>query len=138
MRDTKNLESYSKEKEKENKQQNLFKNLRKEVETGANGTQKYVIKKGANKGKIAMLSEELVILNKIQKYLKESYQNIGDNMIGGGIDNMEKYKYMMGQAHAYLRISQEISSLLNPKEEKNDTEREHDLTNVVRFGDTQD
>jgi len=45
---------------------------------------------------------------------------------------------MMGQAHAYLRISQEISNLLNPKEEKNDTEREHDLTNVVRFGDTQD
>ena len=85
-----------------------------------------------------MLSEELVILNKIQKYLKESYQNIGDNMIGGGIDNMEKYKYMMGQAHAYLRISQEISSLLNPKEEKNDTEREHDLTNVVRFGDKKD
>ena len=82
-----------------------------------------------------MLSEELVILNKIQKYLKENYQNIGDAMIGGAIDNMEKYKYMMGQAHAYLKISQEISSLLNPKEEKNDTEREQDLTNVIRFGD---
>ena len=84
-----------------------------------------------------MLNEELVILNKLQKMLKEQYQSIGDAMIAGGIDNMEKYKYMMGQAHAYLRISQEISSLLNPKE-KNDTEREHDLTNVVRFGDTQD
>ena len=80
-----------------------------------------------------MLNEELVILNKLQKHLKESYQNIGDNMIGGGVDNMEKYKYMMGQAHAYLRISQEISNLLNPKEQKN--EREQDLTNVVRFGD---
>ena len=80
-----------------------------------------------------MLNEELVILNKIQKHLKESYQSIGDNMIGGGIDNMEKYKYMMGQAHAYLRISQEISSLLNPKEEKNDTEREQP-ENVVQFG----
>ena len=79
-----------------------------------------------------MLNEELVILNKVQKYLKESYQNIGDNMIGGGVDNMEKYKYMMGQAHAYLRISQEISSLLNPKEEKkNDNERPE---NVVDFG----
>ena len=79
-----------------------------------------------------MLNEELVILNKVQKYLKESYQNIGDAMIGGGIDNMEKYKYMMGQAHAYLRISQEISSLLNPKKEKkNDTERPE---NVVDFG----
>ena len=81
-----------------------------------------------------MLNEELVILNKVQKYLKESYQNIGDAMIGGGIDNMEKYKYMMGQAHAYLRISQEISSLLKPKEPKNDTEREQDPTNVVQFG----
>tara|TARA_B110000971_G_C19665091_1_gene344116 strand:+ start:347 stop:604 length:258 start_codon:yes stop_codon:yes gene_type:complete len=78
-----------------------------------------------------MLSEELVILNKLQKYLKEAYQNVGDNMIAGGIDNMEKYKYMMGQAHAYLRISQEISSLLNPKKEKkNDTER---AENVVDF-----
>jgi len=84
-----------------------------------------------------MLNEELVILNKVQKHLKESYQNIGDAMIAGGIDNMEKYKYMMGQAHAYLRISQEISSLLKPKEQ-NDTEREQDLTNVVQFGDTKD
>jgi len=84
-----------------------------------------------------MLNEELVILNKVQKYLKESYQNIGDAMIAGGIDNMEKYKYMMGQAHAYLRISQEISNLLKPKEQ-NDTEREQDLTNVVQFGDTKD
>ena len=85
-----------------------------------------------------MLNEELTILNKLQKMLKEQYQSIGDAMIAGGIDNMEKYKYMMGQAHAYLKISQEISSLLNPKEEKNDTEREQDLTNVIRFGDPKD
>ena len=31
----------------------LVKNLKKEVETGANGTQSYVIKKGINKNKIA-------------------------------------------------------------------------------------
>ena len=35
------------------KEMNLFKNLKKEVETGANGTQNYVIKEGLNKGKIA-------------------------------------------------------------------------------------
>jgi hypothetical protein len=81
-----------------------------------------------------MLNEELVILNKLQKMLKEQYQSIGDAMIAGGIDNMEKYKYMMGQAHAYLRISQEISSLLNPKEKKNDTERPE---NVIDFGRTE-
>ena len=53
MRDSKTIESFLEKREKESKQQSLFKNLRKEVETGANGTQKYVIKKGNNKGKIA-------------------------------------------------------------------------------------
>ena len=84
-----------------------------------------------------MLNEETVIIHKVQKHLKESYQDIADAMIGGAIDNMEKYKYMMGQAHAYLKISQEISNLLKPKEQ-NDTEREQDLTNVVRFGQHED
>jgi hypothetical protein len=37
---------------KENKAANLSKDLKKEVETGKHGTQKYVIKQGENKGKI--------------------------------------------------------------------------------------
>ena len=53
MRDTKLLQTFSIEKEKKEKEKHLFKNLRKEVETGANGTQEYIIKKGINKGKIA-------------------------------------------------------------------------------------
>ena len=57
--------------------------------------------------------DELTLITKIQKMLKEHYQQIGDAMIGGGVDNMEKYKYMFGQAHAYQFISGEISNLLN-------------------------
>jgi hypothetical protein len=53
MRDTKLLESFKKKVEKNLKEMNIFKNLKKEVEHGANGTQQYVIKKGINKGKIA-------------------------------------------------------------------------------------
>ena len=52
MRDIKLLESFKKRIEKELKEKDIFKNLRKEVDTGANGTQKYVIKKGINKGKV--------------------------------------------------------------------------------------
>ena len=37
---------------KENKAMSLAKELKKEVETGKHGTQKYVIKQGENKGKI--------------------------------------------------------------------------------------
>ena len=53
MRDTKTIESFLKEKGIKEKEKILFKNLKKEVEIGANGTQKYVIKEGVNKGKIA-------------------------------------------------------------------------------------
>jgi translation initiation factor 1 (eIF-1/SUI1) len=37
---------------KENKAASLAKELKKEVETGKHGTQKYVVKQGENKGKI--------------------------------------------------------------------------------------
>lgn len=53
MRDTKLLEIYSKKIKKENIKKALFKNLRTEVNTGANGTQDYIIKKGRNIGRVA-------------------------------------------------------------------------------------
>ena len=53
MRDTKVLDYFKQKTEKKLKEMNLFKNLKKEVEIGANGTQDYVIKEGLNKGKIA-------------------------------------------------------------------------------------
>mgnify|MGYP003118473493 FL=1 len=64
--------------------------------------------------------QDLELITKIQRQLKQLYQNIGDSMISGGVDNMEKYKYMLGQAHAYEYISQEISNLLEKKERKNE------------------
>ena len=60
-----------------------------------------------------MLSEELVVISRLQKIIKDEYQNIGESMMSGTVDNMEKYKYMLGQAHAYQTISGEISNLLN-------------------------
>ncbi len=75
--------------------------------------------------------DELRILTKIQRELKEAYQQIGDAMIAGSVDNMEKYKYMMGQAHAYLKISQDISNLLNNKEQ-------NEKGTVINFGNTKD
>ncbi len=78
-----------------------------------------------------ILDEELQIISKVKKLLKDQYQSIGEVMLAGGVDNIEKYKYLMGQAHAYQKIDQEISNLLQPKEPKNDTER---AENVVDFG----
>ena len=49
---TKKVLDYIAHINKEAKQMSYVKNLKKEVEIGANGTQKYVIKEGRNKGKV--------------------------------------------------------------------------------------
>ena len=53
MRDTKSIEDFLRKNYKKIKEMSLFRHLKKEVETGASGTQSYVIKKGPNKDKIA-------------------------------------------------------------------------------------
>ena len=65
-----------------------------------------------------MLSEELIIIDKLKKRINATVQQIGDSMMTGGVDSMEKYKYMLGQAHAYQLINQEISNLLKQDEKE--------------------
>jgi len=64
--------------------------------------------------------DPLVIVAKLQKIIQQNLQRVGDTMISGGIDNMEKYQYMLGQARTYQYMLQEISNLLKQKEQKED------------------
>jgi chitinase len=64
--------------------------------------------------------DAVTFITKLQKFIRESYQNIGDAMISGTVDSMEKYKYMQGQANAYQTVIQEISNLLNKKEQNDE------------------
>ena len=64
--------------------------------------------------------DPLVIVAKLQKIIRDNLQRVGDTMISGGVDNMEKYQYMLGQIRTYQYMSQEISSLLEKKERKDD------------------
>ena len=52
--------------------------------------------------------------------MQDNLQRVGDTMISGGVDNMEKYQYMLGQARTYQYVLQEISNLLEQKEQKNE------------------
>lgn len=49
---TKQIINYINDMQKKAKQIRFVKELKKEVEIGANGTQKYVLKEGKNKGKV--------------------------------------------------------------------------------------
>ncbi len=64
--------------------------------------------------------DDLEITYKLKKRIDTTIQQIGDAMMTGGVDNMEKYKYLLGQAQAYQIIKQEISNLLNEDKEQND------------------
>ena len=64
--------------------------------------------------------DDMTIVSKTQKLLKERLQHIGDTILAGGVDNMEKYKYLVGQAHAIQLTLQDISNLLKPKKEQDE------------------
>ncbi len=73
--------------------------------------------------------DEINIISKTQKSLKERLQQIGDAILAGGVDNMEKYKYLVGQAHAIQLTLQDISNLLKPKEQKDEQGNVIDIGN---------
>ena len=64
--------------------------------------------------------DPLVVVAKLQKVLQNNLQSIGESLISGGVDNMEKYNYMLGQARTYQYVLQEISNLLKQKEQENE------------------
>ena len=66
------------------------------------------------------MEDGFVIISKIQKLMRENLQKIGDVLISGGVDNMEKYRYMLGQANTYQILLQELSNLLDNKEQKDE------------------
>ena len=74
------------------------------------------------------MEDGLVIVSKIQKIVRENLQRIGDTLISGGVDNMEKYQYMLGQARTYQYMLQELSNLLDNKEQKDEKGTVIDLT----------
>ncbi len=61
--------------------------------------------------------DELTFIEKIRKIIKMRHDDIVSAMASGGVDNMEKYQYMLGQIRTYQYLNQEISTLLNKKEQ---------------------
>ena len=64
--------------------------------------------------------DDLTFISKVQRIIKMRHDDVVAAMVSGGIDNMEKYQYMLGQIRTYQYMSQEISTLLEKKEQKED------------------
>ena len=57
------------------------------------------------------------VIRKIIKFVNTRLQALSMTVTSGGVDNMEKYQYIIGQINALEATRQELSNLLNDKEQ---------------------
>ena len=61
------------------------------------------------------------VINKTLRFLDSRIESLSLSVTSGGVDNMENYKYIIGQINALESVRQEISNLLNDKEHNEGT-----------------
>ena len=61
------------------------------------------------------------VINKLLRFLRTRLDSLSMSVTSGSVDNMENYKYIIGQINAYEATRQELSNLLNDKEQNEGT-----------------
>ena len=61
------------------------------------------------------------VITKLLRNLNKQIDTLSISVTSGNVDSMEKYKYKIGQITALEAVKQEISILLNEKEQNNGT-----------------
>jgi len=56
-------------------------------------------------------------INKLITFINTRIEALSITVTSGGVDNMEKYQYIIGQINALEATKQELSNLLNDKEQ---------------------
>ena len=69
------------------------------------------------------------VLNSLRRAIQRRVETLAISVTSGGVDNMETYKYIIGQINALESVQQEISNLLNDKEQN------EDRGTVINIGD---
>ena len=65
--------------------------------------------------KVKMQLEE--VIKKLIRFINTRTEALSMTVTSGGVDNMEKYQYIIGQINALEATRQELSNLLNDKEQ---------------------
>jgi len=61
------------------------------------------------------------VIYKLRRALDSRINQLAISVTSGGVDNMETYKYVIGQINALEATKQEISTLLDEKEQNEGT-----------------
>ena len=60
------------------------------------------------------------VIKRLLKFINTRVEALSITVTSGGVDNMEKYQYIIGQITALEATRQELSNLLEDKEQKNE------------------
>ena len=58
------------------------------------------------------------VITKLIKFINTRLEALSVTITSGGVDSMENYKYIIGQINGLEATKQELSNLLNDKEQK--------------------
>ena len=61
------------------------------------------------------------VITKLIRFINTRIEALSISVTSGGVDNMEKYRYIIGQINALEATKQELSNLLNDKEQNEGT-----------------
>ena len=57
------------------------------------------------------------VVKKLIRFLKTRLEALSMSVTSGGVDSIEKYQYIIGQINALEAVRQELSNLLEDKEQ---------------------
>ena len=66
------------------------------------------------------MEPEQYVLNNLKRAIARRVEALAISVTSGGVDNMETYKYIIGQINALESVRQEISNLQQDKEQNNE------------------
>ena len=61
------------------------------------------------------------VITKLIKFINTRIEALSVTITSGGVDSMENYKYIIGQINGLEATKQELSNLLNDKEQNEGT-----------------
>ena len=61
------------------------------------------------------------VIKRLLKFINTRTEALSITVTSGGVDNMEKYQYIIGQINALEATRQELSNLLEDKEQNEGT-----------------
>ena len=72
------------------------------------------------------------IVTKLIRFLNTRIEALSISVTSGGVDSMEKYRYIIGQINALEATRQELSNLLEDREQKNENGTVVDINSKLK------